>query len=94
MSDLTSNTLFGALTTPPMMMGVTLEAYGVNLMVAVSALIATGNIFYALIFLPMHIVSWAICKNDVALFKIIKIWMQLPNIENKKIWGARCYEPY
>ncbi len=94
MSDLTSNQLFGALTTPPMVFGVTLEAYGFNVMVAVCALIATGNIFYALIYLPLHLVSWAICKNDVALFSVIASKLFLPAIQNKKIWGARCYEPY
>lgn len=93
MSDLNENVLFGALTTPPMMMGVTLEAYGVNLMVAVCALIATGKFLFLLIYIPLHFVSWAICKNDVALFRILAARLFLPAIQNKKIWGVRCYEP-
>ena len=92
--ELDNNTLFGALTVPPMIAGVTLEAYGFNLVISVCALIATGNILYGLIYIPIHCVCWAICKNDPTLFSIIKTWSTLPSMQNTKLYGARCYEPY
>jgi type IV secretion system protein VirB3 len=89
-----SHVLFGALSVPPMVMGVTLEAYGINLMISVCALIATGNILYALVGLPLHLVCWAICKNDPALFKVLRLKTNLPPIPNKTLWGTRSYGPF
>ena len=85
--------LFGALSRPAMTAGVTYEMFIFNAMVAIAALIVTGNLLYALLFIPFHVVGVAICKFDPWLITIFWKALSLPICRNKSIWGVKCYEP-
>lgn len=93
-SEMIVNPLFGALTRPALTAGVTLEVFGINLIIAMSLLIATGNLLYALCYVPLHIVGWQICRIDPHFFNVLKANFALPNQPNKSIWVVRCYEPF
>lgn len=88
------NLLFGALTRPPMIKGVTLEYHAINLMFSMIAFIGLGSILYAGIFIPLHIFGWTVCRFDPNFFAIIQKKLSLPNIPNQAIWGVRSYEPF
>ena len=87
------NPLFGALTRPAMTMGVTLEYHGLNLIVSVCTFIALNNLFYAAIFLPLHLIGVAICQLEPRFFTIAAACIQLPAMPNQVLWGVRSYEP-
>lgn len=88
------NPVFGALTRPAMTAGVTLEYHILNLVISMCAFIGFGNILYGLMFFPLHIFGWAVCKYDGHFFSVAyKRFFLLPQMPNRKIWGVRTYEP-
>lgn len=87
------HTFFGALTRPAMTAGVTIEMFVLNAMIAVMALIGTGNLLYALIFIPMHLVSVGVCKYDPWMFSVLWKSLDIPRGKNAQLWGVKCYEP-
>ncbi len=88
------HTVFSALTRPAMTGGVTFEYHGFNLMLSVCSFIVMSNLLYGLIFIPVHLVGFMICRNDASLFVIFKKLLKLPTMLNKSIWGVRSYAPF
>jgi type IV secretion system protein VirB3 len=93
MTDITINPLFGALTRPAMTAGVTFEYHILNLMASMSAFIAISPLF-GLIFIPLHVFGWMVCRFDTHFFTICYKRLSLPQIPNKPIWRVRAYEPF
>lgn len=93
-TELMINPIYGALTRPALTAGITLELFGINLIIAMSLLIGTGNLLYGLCYVPLHLVGWQICRIDPHFFNVLKAKFALPNQPNKFIWGVRCYEPF
>lgn len=92
--ELEINPVFGALTRPAMTAGVTFEYHMINLMVSTSAFIGFG-LLYGLIFIPLHVFGWLICRYDMHFFTICsKRFFNLPQMPNGKLWGVRAYEPF
>lgn len=89
-----TNTIFGALTRPAMTAGVTLEYHSLNLMISVITFILLDNLLYGLIFIPIHVFGWLVCRYDNQFFSVVAKAFSMPNIPNKSIWGVRAYEPY
>jgi len=88
------NPIFGALTRPAMTAGVPFEYHGLNLMVSVALFILLSNLLYGLIFIPIHVFGWMVCRYDTQFFSVVSKSFFMPNIPNKSIWGVRAYEPY
>ena len=94
MEQLETNPIFGALTRPAMTAGVTFEYHGLNLMVSVCAFIALGSLLYGLIFIPLHVFGWLVCRYDTHFFTLVyKRFFLLPRMPNQAFWGVRAYEP-
>jgi len=91
---LTTHTVFGALTRPAMYAGVTFEYHGLNVILSVCTFIGSGNLFYGLIFVPLHAFGWLVCRYDKHIFSLIAKRRSLPGMPNKSIWGVRTYEPF
>jgi type IV secretion system protein VirB3 len=89
-----SHTLFLALVRPPMMMGVLLDVFFINIILAMLAFLLSGNLFFALIWLPLHAVSALLCQLDTQAFKVFFARAQLGRTENQALWGGQSYEPY
>ena len=86
--------LFGALTRPAMMAGVTFEYHSLNVILSMAAFIGFGNLLYGLMFVPLHILGWIVCREEALFFTICyKRVMYIPNSPNKFLWGVACYEP-
>lgn len=93
--SLEENTLFGALTRPAMMGGVTLEYYLINIMFSVISFIVLNNLLFLAIFLPLHLFGVLVCRYDSHFFTLCyKKLVLLPQMKNQAIWGVRAYEPY
>jgi type IV secretion system protein VirB3 len=89
-----ANTLFLALTRPSMMMGVTMEAFFINIIIAICTFIIAKNIFFALIWLPLHLICIVLCRMDTQLFSIILCKTRLAKPNNAALWKGASYEPY
>lgn len=77
-----------------MTMGVTHEYFVVNALVSLSAFILTGNPFYALIWLPFHVVGVLAHRFDHQFVRLFLSKAKFPKVKNETYWGVRSYEPY
>jgi type IV secretion system protein VirB3 len=88
------NPIFGALTRPAMVGGVSLDYYIINLSLSVVSFIVLGSLLYGLIFIPIHFFGVLVCRYDNQFFSVASKAFFMPAIPNKSVWGVRAYEPY
>jgi type IV secretion system protein VirB3 len=93
MSTLKSSLIFNALTRPAMTLGVTFEYHIINLVVSMCAFIGISPL-YGLIFIPLHVFGWLVCRYDIHFFTICTKCYLLPHNPNKTLWKVRAYEPF
>jgi type IV secretion system protein VirB3 len=92
--ELIINPLFGALTRPAMVAGVTFEYYMLNSMLSMCVFIGLSPL-YGLVFIPLYVFGWVVCRYDTHFFTLCaKRFLSLPNIPNKSLWKVRAYEPF
>lgn len=92
--ELTIHPLFGALTRPAMTAGVTFDYHMLNLIVSMCAFIGVSPL-YGMIFIPLHVFGWLVCRYDIHFFMICKkCFFNLPSMPNLFVWRARAYEPF
>lgn len=93
-TELNINPIFGALTRPAMMAGVTFEYHMLNLIISMCVFIGVSPL-YGCVFLPLHIFGWIVCRYDIHFFNIFfKRMLNLPQAPNSFVWGVRAYEPF
>ena len=93
---LISDPLFAGLTRPPMLWGVTYSAFILNTIITMQAFVWTHNLLYLFMFVPVHLVCFAICKNDPRTFDIFFLWARTKGasiIGNGYFWGSSSYSP-
>ena len=93
MNELQINPVFNALTRPAMTAGVTFEYHMLNLMVSMCVFIGVSPL-YGLVFVPLHLFGWAVCRYDSHFFSILFKRFLLPQVPNAAIWRVRAYEPF
>ncbi|RUR14038.1 VirB3 family type IV secretion system protein [Legionella septentrionalis] len=86
--------IYIALTRPATVGGVTFEYHMLNMMVSMCVFIGLSPL-YGLIFIPLHVFGWVVCRYDQHFFSICaKRLMHLPQMPNARLWGVRTYEPF
>jgi type IV secretion system protein VirB3 len=86
--------LFLACTRPALVLGVPIEAMGVNLIVSTVAFLAGGSLLYLLIAPVMHVVFRAICKADPNAFRVIYLFVETKGrARNGGLWGGSSASP-
>ncbi|HEO1452241.1 TPA: type IV secretion system protein VirB3 [Legionella pneumophila] len=93
MSDLEINPIYNALTRPAMTAGVTFEYHMLNLIVSMCAFIGFSPL-YGIIFIPLHVFGWLVCRYDTHFFTICAKRFLLPQAPNTSLWRVRAYEPF
>lgn len=88
------NPLFVGLTRPPMMLGVTLDYFGVSAMLALCGFIAFESLSCLFLFIPLHVFGVIACAIDHNIFGLLFKELECLNVPNKRIWGCQSYEPY
>ena len=86
--------LFVALTKPAMIMGVTLDYFGICAMIALCGFIVTSSALYLLLYIPLHILGVIGCMIDHNIFRLVMKKSECLPVENKSIWGCQSYEPF
>ena len=91
---LTEDALFLACTRPAMILGVTMEAFGLNIMFSTILYILAGSILYGLVALPIHGLCRVICKHDPNQFRILFAFFETKGRHrNGKIFGGSSCTP-
>ena len=91
---LTEDTLFLACTRPALVLGVPMEAMGVNLILSAVAFLAGGSLLYLLIAPALHLVFQAICKADPNAFRVLYLFVETKGrARNGGLWGGSSASP-
>lgn len=91
---LTEDTLFLAFTRPAMVLGVPVEAMGVNIMLSGMIFLGAGNILYLGVGVVLHFVFKAIAAKDPNQFRILLIWLKTKaRARNGAYWGGSSVTP-
>lgn len=86
--------LFLACTRPALVLGVPMEAMGINLIVSCVAFLAGGALLYLLIAPVLHLVFQAICKADPNAFRVLYLWVETRGrARNGGLWGGSSASP-
>ncbi|QYC11454.1 type IV secretion system protein VirB3 [Brevundimonas nasdae] len=91
---LTEDTLFLACTRPAMVLGVPMEAVGVNLIVSGLIFLIGGSLVYLLAAPALHLVFQAICKSDHNAFRLLFAYVETKGrCRNGALWGGSSITP-
>lgn len=91
---LNEDTLFLACTRPAMVLGVTMEAFGLNLICSSVLFILAGSILYGLVAIPIHLTFRLICRHDPNQFRILFAWLDTRGRHrNVRLWGGSSCTP-
>jgi type IV secretion system protein VirB3 len=86
--------LFLACTRPAMMLGVPMEAMGINIILTAIAFLAGHSPFYLLIAPALHLVFRAICKSDHNAFRVLWLFVETKGrARNGGLWGGSSATP-
>ncbi len=92
--SLVEDTLFLACTRPAMILGVPMEAMGINVILSAIAFLAGHSFLYLLIAPALHFVFQAICKSDHNAFRVLWMYVETKGrARNASIWGGSSTTP-
>lgn len=93
---LTADSLFVAMTRPPMRWGVAYEAMLANLVVTMQVFVITKNLLTLLIVIPVHGLCALLCARDARIFHLLMLWARTrlsAYLGTARLWGAATYSP-
>lgn len=86
--------VFNALTRNAKFMGVDYDYFLISGLVVVLAFINSGNFLALLLFFPLHLIGWILCKIDPHIFKLLSVKATIGTIRNKSLWRCQSYEVF
>jgi type IV secretion system protein VirB3 len=95
-TGLAADTLFVAVTRPPMRWGVTYSALLFNLVFTMELFLVTKNLLTLLVALPVHGVCALLCLRDARFFDLILLWSRTrltAYLCNARFWKASSCSP-
>ncbi|WP_447909526.1 type IV secretion system protein VirB3 [Brevundimonas bullata] len=91
---LTADPLFLACTRPAMVMGVPMEAMGVNVILSGLVFLIGGSLLYLLAAPAMHLVFRAVCRADHNAFRLLFVYVDTKGrARNSALWGGSSPSP-
>ena len=91
---LVENPLFLACTRPAMVLGVPMEAMGLNLIVCAVVFLAANLPAWLLLAPALHLVCQAVCKSDPNAFRVIWQYLETKGrARNAAAWGGSSFPP-
>lgn len=86
--------LFLACTRPAMVMGVPMEAMGLNVIVSGLAFLTGGSLLYLAVAPALHLVFRALCKADHNIFRLLLVYLDTKGrSRNGSLWGGSSPSP-
>jgi len=91
---LVEDPLFLACTRPAMVMGVPMEAMGVNVILSGLVFLIGGSLLYLLIAPALHMVFRAVCRADHNAFRLLFVYLDTRGrARNSALWGGSSPSP-
>jgi type IV secretion system protein VirB3 len=91
---LAEDTLFLACTRPAMIVGVPMEAMGINIILTAIAFLAAHSPACLLTAPALHLVFQAICKSDHNAFRVLWLYVETKGrARNGALWGGSSTTP-
>ena len=91
---LAEDPLFLACTRPAMVMGVPMEAMGVNVILSGLIFLVGGSLIYLLVAPALHMVFRAICRADHNAFRLLFVYVDTKGrARNGSLWGGSSPSP-
>ena len=91
---LVEDVLFLACTRPAMVLGVPMEAVGLNVIVSASAFLAAHSLLYLLVAPALHLVFRGICRTDHNAFRLLFLYVQTKGrCRTSSAWGGSSCPP-
>ncbi|MFT4956110.1 MAG: type IV secretion system protein VirB3 [Brevundimonas sp.] len=91
---LIENPLFLACTRPAMVLGVPMEAMGVNVIVSGVVFLVGGSLLYLLVAPALHLVFRAVCRADHNAFRLLFVYVDTKGrCRNGALWGGSSVSP-
>jgi len=91
---LAEDPLFLACTRPAMVMGVPMEAMGVNVILSGLTFLIGGSLLYLLVAPALHMVFRAICRADHNAFRLLFVYIDTKGrARNGALWGGSSPSP-
>jgi type IV secretion system protein VirB3 len=91
---LAEDVLFLACTRPALVLGVPMEAMGINIMASAVAFLASGSMLYLLVAPALHLVFQAVCKADPNAFRVLWLFIQTKGrARTGVLWGGSSMSP-
>jgi len=91
---LAEDVLFLACTRPAMVLGVPMEAMGVNVILTAIVFLGGHSLLYLLIAPVLHLIFQAICKSDHNAFRVLWLYVETKGrSQNAAIWGGSSQTP-
>lgn len=92
--SLTEDPLFLACTRPAMVMGVPMEAMGVNVILSGLVFLIGGSLLYLLVAPALHMVFRAVCRADHNAFRLLFVYVDTKGrARNSALWGGSSPSP-
>lgn len=86
--------LFLACTRPAMVLGVPMEAMGINLIVSAVAFLAADNLLCLALAPVLHLVFRGICRTDPNAFRVLYLFVETKGrARNGLVWGGSSPTP-
>ena len=91
---LSEDILFLACTRPALVLGVPMEAMGLNLMISACAFLAGHSLLYLLAAPAAHLVFAAVCRHEPNAFRLMWLWADTRGrARNAALWGGGSPAP-
>jgi type IV secretion system protein VirB3 len=91
---LAEDELFLACTRPAMILGVPMEAMGINVMVTAIAFLAGDHLLYLLTAPAAHAVFAAVCKHEPNAFRLLYLYVDTKGRSRTRgLWGGSSLSP-
>ena len=95
------DSLFVAATRPTTIAGVTFSAFMLNVLIVMEFFTFSRNLLWLLLFIPIHLIFYWVCHNDLATFDLLGLWVKtkaanfkgLNVFGNKRFWKSSSYSP-
>jgi len=95
-TGVTADTLFVAITRPPMRFGVTYIGLLANLVFTMEAFLLTKNLLTLLLAVPIHGLCALLCARDARYFDLLRVWSRtrlLNHAGSLRFWKGSSYSP-
>jgi len=91
---LVEDPLFLACTRPAMVMGVPMEAMGVNVILSGLIFLIGGSLLYLLVAPALHMVFRGVCRADHNAFRLLLVYLDTRGrARNSALWGGSSPSP-